>query len=228
MLERSCEPAPTLVPRPSTTGPSRRTPAADLDVAADPGGTVELGVGGQLRAARRQHPRGQLAGVERQPQLARERVEGPLAQLRQRADVVPVVVDLVHVEGDVVLEQGREHVLGPVHEVARTGSSRRSPARRCRSRSCPAARAPPRGRLLLEAGDAPVAVVQHDAVLARVGTSLTASVAIPPAARWRAAKAPRSMSVSASPLITRKASSPKNSAQARTPPAVPSSSGSWW
>ena len=48
----------------------------------------------------------------------RERVERPLAQLRQRAHVVPVLVHLVDVERHVVLEQHREDVLGPVHERA--------------------------------------------------------------------------------------------------------------
>ena len=58
-------------------------------------------------------------------------------------------------------------------------------------------------------------------------TRVTARVAMPSLASWAARRAARSMSVSASAAITRKGSSPKNSATLRTPPAVPSSSSSW-
>ena len=58
------------------------------------------------------------------------------------------------------------------------------------------------------------------------GTRLVASVAIQPRSRWVRARAPRSMSVSASAAITQDASEPKNSRTLRTPPAVPSSSSS--
>ena len=45
-----------------------------------------------------------------------ERIEGAPAQLAERADVVPVLVQLVDVKRHVVLEQRGEHVLGPVDE----------------------------------------------------------------------------------------------------------------
>ena len=72
--------------------------------------------------------------------------------------------------------------------------------------------------LLLKAGDAPLAVVEHDPVLARVGDLLDGQRRDTPGVAVAGGEAPRSMSVSASPEITRKGSSPKNSAQARTPP----------
>ena len=54
-------------------------------------------------------------------------------------------------------------------------------------------------------------------------TSLRTTVAAPPCPLWKATAAPRSISVIASPLITRKAPSTSPS-HAFTPPAVPSGS----
>ena len=56
-------------------------------------------------------------------------------------------------------------------------------------------------------------------------TRLVASVAIPSWLSWNSRIAVRSMSVRASPEITRKLS-PRNSAALRTPPEVPSSASS--
>ena len=57
-------------------------------------------------------------------------------------------------------------------------------------------------------------------------TRFSASVAMPPFSLCVFQSAVRSMSVSASPEMTRNVSSPKWSRTLRTPPAVPSSSGS--
>src|SRR5260221_1012424 len=56
---------------------------------------------------------------------AAERVEIALAQLLEVADVVPVGVDLVRVEGHVALEQAREDVHRPVGEARRVAGARR-------------------------------------------------------------------------------------------------------
>ena len=197
--------SPTLAPSPSTTGPVRRTPAPIWTSRAR-----------SRPAPRSRRPSGSAAApatttpgetslaLDLQAQLPAQRVEGALAQLGERADVVPVLADLVDVERHVVLEQRREHVLGPVDERA-LGEV----VEDLRLEHVDAAVAEVRERLvraglLLKAGDAPVAVVQHDAVLARVGHLLDGQRRDPAGlAVALAASAVRSMSVSASPEITR-------------------------
>src|ERR1700730_6781752 len=88
----------------------------DLNVVADPRGALDRRVLAQRRASGDDHPRAYLLTLDLQVQLAAERVEGPLSKLAQRADVVPVLTRLVDVKRDIVLEQGREHVLRPVGE----------------------------------------------------------------------------------------------------------------
>src|SRR5207302_4619928 len=60
----------------------------------------------------------QAAILNLDPDLARQSIEVALPEFLDRADVVPVVVDLVPVEGDVLREERREDVLRPVDEVA--------------------------------------------------------------------------------------------------------------
>ena len=101
-------------------------------------------------------------------QLSLQRVEGAGPQLAERPDVVPVAVNLVDVERDVVLEQDREDFRRPVDE--------RAPGEVLEDRGIEhvdAAIGEVRERfiarrLLLKAGDAPVAIAQHDAVLLRL------------------------------------------------------------
>jgi hypothetical protein len=90
----------------------------------------------------------------------------------QRADVVPVPVDLVHVERDVVLEQRREDVLRPVDErpVGEVVEDLR--AEDVDAAVAEVGQRLGRIRLLLEPLDAPVCVVDDDAVLPRVGDLL--------------------------------------------------------
>src|ERR1700722_12958581 len=91
---------------------------ADLDVVADPHESLDLSAARYDALPRDDQTRGDLAPLDLQAQLAAQRVEGALAQLGKRADVIPVLAHLVHVERDVVLEQGRKHILSPVHEWA--------------------------------------------------------------------------------------------------------------
>ena len=107
---------------------------ADRDAVADHRGAVDADVVADLTAAADQHRPGQLALVARGGAAAEavdqlalaldldraaERVEGALAQLLEVADVVPVGVDLVRVEGHVALQQAREDVHRPVGEASR-------------------------------------------------------------------------------------------------------------
>ncbi len=161
------------------------SPGPDRHIPPDPRRSLDLGVGGQLRVAGDDHAGLALAAVDLQAQLAAQRVEGPLAQLCERADVIPVLADLVDVKGDVFGEQRREYVLGPVHERA-LGKVVEDLGREHVDAAVAEVRERFVGaRLLLKAGDAPVAVVQDDAELARVGDFLdgqrrdTARFAVP-------------------------------------------------
>ena len=149
-------------------GPRQAHALSELDVAPDPDGAVHLGVQRKGAGAREHDARAHLASLDLQAQLAAQRVEGPLPQLGQRPHVVPVLPHLVDEEGDVVLEQRREDVVRPVHERLL-----REVVEDLRLEDVDAAISEIRERfvglgLLLKAGDAAFAVVQHDAVLARV------------------------------------------------------------
>ena len=105
----------------------------------------------------------------------------------------------------------------------RRGSGRRSPSRTCRCRSWPGRRAPRRGRASPESpGCGPSEPVMTTPNWLVSATRLVARVAIPSWESWNSRIAARSMSVRASPEITRK-ESPRKPAAWRTPPAVPSS-----
>src|SRR6185437_10645519 len=125
--------------------------AADANVGADPDRTVDGGIRGNGAA--------RSSGDARRHLLARDlQVQGAL--------------DLVDVERHVVLEQRREDIVGPVGEGA-VGEVVEDLGREDVDAAVAEVREGFLGRrLLLEAGDAPVAVVQHDAVLARVGDLL--------------------------------------------------------
>ena len=138
----SAAPSPITAPSPIASGPCRRTPAPILHVAPDPHRRLDQRRVGQLGALADAHALGDLLAAQLDAQLAAHRVERARLQLVQRADVVPVLADLVDVERHVVREQRREDVVRPVDERLVSGSSRRSPARTGTCRSCRGRTAP--------------------------------------------------------------------------------------
>src|ERR1019366_9536502 len=89
---------------------------ADRDVAPDPDRSVERLRAVDRRALADGDAGGDLGSGDLDPQLPGERVEGSLAQLGERADVVPVLLDLVDEEGHALCEQYRKDVLRPIDE----------------------------------------------------------------------------------------------------------------
>ena len=172
MLSRSCAPSPMRAPSPSTTGPIRRTPRRSSRR------------GRSTPALRPRCPRGSAAppatitpGQTSSPSTSRRSSPRSASKVPWRSSASEPTSfqysrDLVDVEGHVVLEQRREHVLGPVDERP-LGEV----VEDLRVEHVDAAVAEVRerllgARLLLEARDPALAVVQHDAVLARVGDLL--------------------------------------------------------
>ena len=173
MLSRSCAPVADARAVAEDDRAHQTHARADLHVAPDPGRALDLGV---LAAAARS-PATITPGASSAPSSSRCSSPASASKVPWRSSPSEPTsfqysLDLVDVEGHVVLEQRREHVLGPVHERA-LGEVVEDP----RVEQVDAAVAEVRQRLLgrrllLKAGDAPVAVVQHDAVLARVGDPL--------------------------------------------------------
>ena len=212
---RPGRPSPSSTPAPSSAGPVDRRLRSSGSAAHTP--SADLG----------------RAGLDRD--RAEQRVEVALPQLVEVADVVPVAVDLVRVEGDVALEQGREHVHRPVGEagrVVRRGGLAGAglgevvedrPSGTCRCRSWRGRRAPrPAAGFSWNPWMRPSSPVIATPNWLVSATRLVARVAIPSWDSWNSAIALRSMSVSASPEMTRN-ESPRNPAALRTPPEVPSS-----
>ena len=170
MLSRSCAPSPMLAPSPSTTGPISRTPSpmrTSRPIHAGPSSSVSSRSGEPPATIT---PGPHLLALDLQVQLAAQRVEGAL---RAAPPSEPTSFQYSRISwmwkgtsfssstgktslaqstngpvGEVVEDLGVEHVDAAVAEVRQRLLGR---------------------GLLLKAGDAPVAVVQHDAVLARVG-----------------------------------------------------------
>ena len=119
MIEsRSADVSPIRQLSPITSGPIRRVPTPiSQSRPTQTGGPTNV-TSSSCGALADEQPLVELGAAALELQLALERVEGAGLQLVQRADVVPVLVDLVHVERDVVLEQRREDVLRPVRERA--------------------------------------------------------------------------------------------------------------
>src|SRR4051812_9793111 len=122
---------------------AQASPVADADAVADDRGPVDADVVAELAAGAEQDGAderslvaGVLAAAVALDQLALalhldgagKRVEVAVAQLLEIADVIPVGVDLVRVEGDIALEQAWEDIHRPVAEhrrIARAGGRTR-------------------------------------------------------------------------------------------------------
>ena len=128
-------------------------PRAQVDPGADQHRGLDLGAG---EIAGGTDPGGDLGRAGVDLDLSGKRVDAPLAQLVEVADVVPVGVDLVGVKGDVGLEQRRGR---------RPSPSRRSPADPRARRACCAR--PRRG------SESKISELEHvDAAVGQIGERL--------------------------------------------------------
>ena len=137
-------PSPITAPSPIASGPCRRTPAPI--VTSRP---IQTGGSISVASVERRCPR-RRARPRRPPRRRSSTCSSPriasnvpcLAAPASEPTSFQYSPDLVDVERHVVLEQRREDVVRPVDERPSRGSSRRSPARTGRCRSCRGRTAP--------------------------------------------------------------------------------------
>jgi hypothetical protein len=93
-----------------------RSAGADLAAVAEQDPALDFDIGGQIEAVRRRSV-AERTTEPRQSDRAIDCVQVSLQILGERADVVPVGLDLVHVERHVAGEQGRKHIVCEVDRI---------------------------------------------------------------------------------------------------------------